>query len=686
MYELGAAHYAAGVVATTGVIGALAWGAYWLRALLVPTWWGSSARLAEVTIALAALIGLAQLFGSVGLFYAGVMFAVYLGVGIGGGWAARARVRERGRVVVGREAKRSPTLEIAAACLGGALVGAQWVSHVAMAYGRGITQGDSLWYHATFAARFVESARVTGWHDTNLSALATPLHTMLPLNGSLMQSIAMLPFHDDFLSPVVNVGWAALAILAAMAFAQRRGTGALAVLGTILLLGVPTISGTQPGQAANDVATAALFLAAVALLLHGEFTPAPAALAAIAAGLALGTKLTVAAPIAVLTIGVIVVAVRLRRAAPALWWCGLLVLSGGFWFVRNWVIFGNPAPWSTVHLGPFTLTSSSQVTLRPGLAPALGSWTTWRRDIFPALHPSLGHLWPVVLELALMGAVIAIVRGPLIERFAGVAAIAGVVAVAYIQEGSDFGGAAFVFMVRYFVPSLMLGYVLLTRWLEGISPSWRAVAAGVMLLVIGVNLGTSYKYESAAWPTGEWIPAVIVVVIVAIVVTSFLVVRPRLNRRGLFSIAAAALAVLVLAGWALQSHYFDNRYVDAGLPHDAINAMFDNVKGEKVEILGTEHFYPFFGSDLSNDVGRTLVTGGLNAFDCTRWIKLFNDEHYRYIVIAHERFAVGIPNEGWVSRDPAAVPIGHAGSATAYRIDGPLDPRTCVQPASPTSP
>src|SRR5438045_2722000 len=104
------------------------------------------------------------------------------------------------------------------------------------------------------------------------------------------------------------------------------------------------------------------------------------------------------------------------------------------------------------HGPPGTVHADEQGRAAPGLAPELGSWTTWRRDILPALHPSLGHLWPVVLELALMGAVIAILRGPLIERFAGVAAITGVIAVAYIQEGSDFGGAAFVFMVRYFVP------------------------------------------------------------------------------------------------------------------------------------------------------------------------------------------------------------------------------------------
>src|SRR5207248_2263873 len=96
-------------------------------------------------------------------------------------------------------------------------------------------------------------------------------------------------------------------------------------------------------------------------------------------------------------------------------------------------------------------------------------------------------------------------------RWVSCSVVAGIVAVAYIQEGGDFGGAAFVFMVRYFVPSLLLGLLLLGKWLADVATHWRRLVVGIILVLIGVNLTTSFKYESAAWPKGEWVAGVLVV-------------------------------------------------------------------------------------------------------------------------------------------------------------------------------
>ena len=56
-------------------------------------------------------------------------------------------------------------------------------------------------------------------------------------------------------------------------------------------------------------------LAAVALLIATSERPAARVLAAIAAGLAVGMKLTVLAPVLALTVGVIAIAPRGRRLA-----------------------------------------------------------------------------------------------------------------------------------------------------------------------------------------------------------------------------------------------------------------------------------------------------------------------------------------------------------------------------------
>jgi hypothetical protein len=673
---ISAGAYVTGLASTVVVVAVLAWGAWWLRAALLPTWSGPNARLAEIVIAIGALIGIAQILGTFGAFEPFPMLIGYVVTGLAMGAIGRRLTPRRGSAPP--VPQRSPRVEIIAAAVAGALLAAQWIMHVAVTYGRGIIQPDSLWYHATFAARFVESGRLTELHDTGLSDLATPLHTFLPLNGSLVQAIAMLPFHNDLLSPLLNLAWAGLALLAAWCLGRRYGVGALLVLATIMLLGVPILGGSQPGQAANDVGTLGLFLAALALLFEGKLAPVPTALAGVAAGMALGTKLTVAAPLAMLTLGVIVVAFRTRRRSAAIWWCLPLVLFGGYWFVRNWVIFGNPVPWMSIHLGPITL--SAEIRSRPALATILGDWSPWRRFIFPGFSKALGPGWIPILGLALMGAVLGIVRGrQLLERFAGAGVLLGMVAVFYIQFGSDFGGGAFVYMVRYFSPSLILGLTLLTLTLARGPLIWRRA---FLLIVVGlVALGASAEHiESVeAWPGHEWLPGVLAGVGVLAAVALLALPRSRPKAAALVAAGVVLGATMLGGGWLLQQHYFDRRYVRAGLPHDGINAMFQSVREEKVAVYGTEHFYPFFGADLSNRVSRRFGPfNGPQVEKCRAWRRLLATDEYRYVVVAHDQFAGGIPDESWVSGDPAATPVLRRGNTTVYRINGRIDPNGCA--------
>ena len=679
--------YVAGLVATAVVIVVLGWGAFHLCSALLPGWSGSAARLAEVITVLVALIGLAQVLGTFGAFTRGPMLVAYVAAGLSLGVIGKRLMRRAekagassgqpdGAPQVEQSLARSPRVEVVAAILAGGLVAAQWATHVGVAYRHGMTQPDTLWYHATFAARFLQSGRLTGLHDTGLSDLATPLHTFLPLNGSLVQAIAMMPFGNDFLSPLVNIAWAALALLAAWCLGRRCGAPALMLLVTLLLLGLPTLAGTQPGQAANDVETTALFLAAVALLFEGRMAPVPTTLAGIAAGLALGTKLTVLVPLAVLTIGVIVVTVRARRARVALLWSGALVVFGGYWFARNWVIFGNPVPWMTLHLGPFSL--SSQIPNRPPLADLLGDWSTWDTYILPGFSKSLGRAWPVILALALLGSILAIVLGKgLLERFGGAAVILGAIAVAYIQFGSDLGGAAFVFMVRYFAPSLAVGFVLLVlAAARGPTLFRRIVLVAVVGLVV-LNVTAPHIEHIPSWPPSERVTAVLVGLGV-VATAGVLVACPRLHLSTNALIGAALLLATCLGGgWLLQRQYFERRYLDAGLPHDRVNAMFRDVHNAKVALFGTEHFYPFFGVDLSNEVSRNQVLTGGSAIDqCRGWRRIIDAGRYSYVVVAHDAFAIA-PQDEWIADDPAATEVLHSGNTTVYRVHGVFDPSMC---------
>src|SRR5262249_57203094 len=102
---------------------------------------------------------------------------------------------------------------------------------------------------------------------------------------------------------------------------------------------------------------------------------------------------------------------------------------------------GHPFRWRKRHIGPLTL--SAQIPTRPPLADVLGTWSTWDSYILPGFSKSLGRGWPLVLALAVTGAIVAIVVGRgVLERFAGAAVIVGIVAGAVLPYGGGFGRGA----------------------------------------------------------------------------------------------------------------------------------------------------------------------------------------------------------------------------------------------------
>ncbi|MGH9034063.1 MAG: hypothetical protein ACRDZV_18220, partial [Acidimicrobiia bacterium] len=509
----------------------------------------------------------------------------------------------------------------------------------------------------SFGARFVQTGRVTGWSETGLEDLATPLHGAIPLNGSLVHGIVILPFGYDVLSPLLNLGWAALALLAAWCLGRRYGVGALGVLGAVVVLGLPTLAGTQPGQAANDVVTAALFLTAMALLLEGELAPVPTGLAALAGGMALGTKLSVTVVLGVVTIGILFLALRGRRWTTALAWCGALAVSGGFWLLRNWVVAGNPTPWTDVNLGPWTLDAT--INSRPNLIGYLDEWETWDRFILPGLSTAYTRGWPVLLAVILAGALLAVIR-PLrpIERFAGAGILVTIVYHPFIPNMGDLGGGVFVFTLRYLTPVLMLGFALLALQIAGARIVWRRALLIAALGLVVANAFARHDERIPAWPTDQLLPGVIAGT--GVLAVAFAWQQPR-SRLWVRSVAVAAVAFVVVGwvgGWFVQERYLDRRYADAGLPLDGANALFRDVRDERVAVFGTEELYPMFGLDLSNRAGKQPAPSGATDGElCEGWRRVLNDGDYDYIVMGHQPLTDLGPAEAWIESDAAVTQV-----------------------------
>ncbi len=200
---------------------------------------------------------------------------------------------------------------------------------------------DTLAYHLHIPAAWIADRRL----EIVPAVFGDPSSAYAPSNLELWFAFLMAPLRSDYLAGSGQLPFAALAVLAVIGAVREAGgrrTAALAAALAFLL--VPEIW-QQARTAMTDLGMAALLLAGLPFVFRlrrgaatGDLLTAAAAL-----GLAVGTKyvaLPLAAPFA-LAFGLAAVRGRARpRDLPA---AGLVLLAtGGFWFLRNFALTGNP--------------------------------------------------------------------------------------------------------------------------------------------------------------------------------------------------------------------------------------------------------------------------------------------------------------------------------------------------------
>jgi len=661
MLSLGA--YLAGTAALLAVLTVLAYGAWAVRRATIPEWSGALARLAETVIALAVLFAVGQALGALHALSAGPVLGGELLAGLALAWVGHRRrpVADAATVAVPRP-PAVPRRELGAALGVVLVVVIQWTAHVGDALGRGMTHPDTTWYHGPFAATFVQRHAFTG-----IERLGYDAARFFPFNAQLLHALGMLAYGRDILSPFLNLGWLALLLLGGWCIGARRGMGHVSVAAMAVGVGLPILTATQPGQASSDIACAALFVAAVALLLWSDLRPAPVAVAGLAGGMALSTKITVAAALAVLFIGVLAITLRRgRRVAAGLWTIAFLG-SGSFWFIRDWVQTGNPLPWFELHLGP--------IQFERQIAPSSASLAhdildphAWRVLYLDGIWQGLGRAWPVVV-LVLVGAMVGLLRwrAPATHKLVGIVLLAG--AVGYVVTPLT-GGFGFVYNLRYLSPILLVAFASVALLIPANARA-RAVAlsASAVLVVVGTTMPNRELVD--AWPAGDVVPAV-----VAVAVVVALVFAARTWR--VVVVGPAIVVVALAAFWLAERHYLDHRYVADGLDSQPVDAFFRDVRNARVVVFGGDARYPMFGIDLSNQVGRgDLPPVQIAPGSCPGWRTHIGDSA-DYVVLLTGQFGFFVsPPEVAIAGDASARLVARSDHAEIYEISGPFDPTTC---------
>jgi len=700
-------HFLLGSLYLATIAAALGVAALGARRCLAPSWSGALARLVEVVLGTSMLLIAAQLLGTLGALTRLGLILAALAIGVSG-WLLARRAEPSGPQAPAPPSPELPRWAVPLALAVASVAVLHWSGGVHESLDHGIYKQDSTWYHLPVAAGFFQSGNTWALQFTDPMALAAWFY---PMSSELLHTVGMLAFGNDFASPLLNIVWLALSLLAAWCLGRQLGLGAPVLVGVAIVLDSNMMQ-VQAGNAPSDIAGVFFLLAAAAILLNADAAPrsrgeaiaaGPLLLGALAAGLAIATKITLLAPVAVISVGVFCPARPGGRGRAAALWLGGLAATGGYWYLRNLAHAGNPLPW--VSLGP--LPGPDQVGLYPRPPHSLADYATdtrvWTHQFAPMLARTLGHLWPLVLLGAGAGLLVALRRGPALQRILALAGIAAAVAYVFIPisaSGSPGRPTGFETNLRYLVPALALGLALLALQL-GAPERRRAPLAIALSAVFAIDALTS-----PTWSAGQLLSGLALV--------AFLIALPfglaRLRQaavplRKITAIAALCLLPLLALGYLVQRDYLKQRYLPSLAPpadNPGFRATPDwrllqgwarRTHDAKIGIVGPPAAfgqYVFDGPDLSNRVSYIGEPGPHGTYrpigDCMAWRRRVNQEGVDYIVVTPAS-AIGpgpLPQESlWTGGAADADEILRAGPAAVYRLRGQLSPKDCSSEGLP---
>jgi hypothetical protein len=711
--------YIGGCFAVIGTVAAVGLGGYWLRRWIAPEFSGALARLADATVAVALLVFSLELLGTLSILTLGWVVVVCIGVGLLAALLGRRMAGRDGREIA---APRVQTIALLIALGVASFTVAEWTFPSQLSLDYGMFGGDTTWYHMPFAARIAQEASTVHLHFTDPLRLAAWFY---PQSSELIHATGIVIFKSDWLSPLINLVWLSIALLAAWCIGRPYKVGPATLVAGAIVLDAGVMIETQPGEGRNDIMGLAFLLAFAAFLINGHQRRAPAegavqdapegdaplldrgplVIAGIAAGLAASVKLTFLIPVAAITIGVVVFSGRGRRLITA-WVLGLSAfVVGGYWYVRAAIkTGGNPIP--QIGFGPLHLPRPDQMPLDPRPRFAVSHYLTdptiYRRWFFPRLDDAFGPLWPLILIAAVAAAVFIAVRSRnrILQVIAAAALLTAVVYVftpltAAGQEGSPTG---FFTNTRYLVPGLVLAMVLLPIARPLRAPDSRA--RQTLLFLTGV-------YAITVLSTPRWYPGYVVGTVFLTLALVWVPgglglarARRRVSRAAVGFAGAAIVLLAIVLGRAQEVQYYNQHYtrvtpfLQDGGPRKAYTFARER-HGARIGIAGSGEIffgqYGFYGANLDNYVQYIGVPGPDGTYrlatTCHQFRRQINAGDYDFLIVSQftqdsREAEYWYPIYAWLKADPALEQVIEEPEITpepdyVFKVKGRLDPAGC---------
>lgn len=481
--------------------------------------------------------------------------------------------------------------------------------------------GDAIGYHLPFVAEWVQSGRLV----MPAPAAGDPSPPFYPLNSSLWMFWTVAPFESDVVARFVQLPFFLLLFLAVVRLGLEINlppAGALAA--GLLTLSLPDVIRSL-ALAENDVILAGLLLAATAnmALLWRKPTVWRAAMGATLLGLAIGTKVLAVPFVAVLGIGWLAIVVYRWRgegwkrvimlaAMAAL----IVILLGGYSYIRNAVVMTNPSYPVEVQLGG--------EELLPGLYAATQEWKE-SHPFYPFDWPGFFGFgmrglfgWTVPL-LILPGLALAVVRAPRERELKTVVlALWCALSLAIFWFVIPYHFARFLYpMMAWGIIAALWGWLLLFKS----RVEWLAI----MVIPVALLNVSSMPIGTGVWRSQTYLfGAALIVGGTALMVLLFRNVAGRLSAQTL-GLAMGALLLLLIAVWPMYGERYEAQRFDqwgrlTGFLQSQPQAwrwLWETTGDEPatIAVAGTNSTFPLYGPSLQNRVLTISRDGQLQGYD-----------------------------------------------------------------------
>ncbi len=439
-------------------------------------------------------------------------------------------------------------------------------------------------------------------------------HSYYPFNAEALAAWVVLPFHRDGLVGLTGAYWLILLWLATFQLViVLGGSRFYGVIAGALVIAAPLVSSMATRFSSPDVAGVAVILTALTFLAPDPGrTPSISRSSSVYAGLllgfALGCKIGYGLPL-VVVLGWILFSSRVApsysaRARLTAVVLACSIITGAFWYVRNWLLTGNPLfpAQAGPFAGPFLQADQAKTKLITWILerPAdLQQWSfilramvDWPPSLFAlSMFGYLGASWglvrfrpgrqqsPLLILLMLLGLGVALVF----------------VFLPFSGTDNEPGGALDP-KTRFVILSYAIGVILFcTMPARGVRKQTLMMAIALLAII-------------PAWAANPWIG-------LSIVLASFLhplisniwqrfsgSIRPR-RRYWLMGAAGSVLVGLILIQPVAQ-HLTDERVFNYGFPESPVGKAWQALEslpaGSRIGWFTNkpQEYYPLFGRAL----------------------------------------------------------------------------------------